>query len=322
RKQMRDIEILARYGGEEFVVGCSHIKEPGVLALCERLRQIFSRFTFKEGDKSVRMTVSIGLASVAEPGINDKKDLVRHADEALYEAKSRGKNNVCRWSEKNSLDKLISKQQATAIAVYQEKFLGLTEEILNQCLTYSQSVVEGIEKKDRRTSDHSPKVARYAEALASERDLPKTEVKRIHLAAMLHDIGKVGIEPDILYKKTRFTAREYRIMQLHPVFGFKILDPLSLLDQETQIILQHHERFDGKGYPTGRKGQDIVLGSRIIALCDAFDAMVSGRSHRKKRSRRQACSVIAKEAGKQFDPELAKTFLKIVEDDARFKELT
>ncbi len=321
RKQMRDIEILARYGGEEFVVGCSHIKESGVLALCERLRQIFSRFTFKEGDKAIRMTVSIGLASMAEPGINDKKDLVRHADEALYEAKSRGKNNVCRWSEKNSLDKLISKKQAATIASYQDKFMGLTEQILTQCMSYSQSVVESIEKKDRRTSDHSPKVTRYAETLASAKGLGETEVKRIRLAAVLHDIGKVGIEPEILYKKTRYTAREYRIMQLHPVFGFKILDPLSLLDQESQIILQHHERFDGKGYPTGRKGQDIVLGARIIALCDAFDAMVSGRSHRKKRSRQQACGVIMKEAGKQFDPELAQTFVKIVEDDSRFKDL-
>jgi diguanylate cyclase (GGDEF)-like protein/putative nucleotidyltransferase with HDIG domain len=317
RKQMRDIEILARYGGEEFVVACSHIKEDGVLSLCERLREIFSQHTFEHGDESIKMTVSIGLSSISGPGVNDKADLIRHADEALYEAKNRGKNNVCRWSEKHSLDKLISQGQEKKIAFYQKKFSGLTQEILAQCSEYSKSIVEKIEKRDRKTNQHSPNVTRYAEALAKFKKLPEVEVNSIRLAAMLHDIGKVGIEPEILYKKTKYTAREYRIMKLHPIFGIKVLEAFSFLDAEMQIILQHHERFDGKGYPTGRKGRDINRGARIIALCDAYDAILSGRSYKKGRSRTEACRAISRESGKQFDPELTQAFLKMIEEDPR-----
>jgi diguanylate cyclase (GGDEF)-like protein len=316
RKQMRDIDILARYGGEEFAVVCSHIKEEGVLALCERVRESFARYTFKKGGKSARMTISIGVSSNSDPRVATPSVLVRYADEALYEAKHRGKNNVCHWREKQSMTKLLDKDSQEKIEYYQNRFLGFTHEIIDKFLEYSRSIVEDIEKKDRRTAQHSSKVTSYSMALARALHFSDAEINTIQLAGMLHDIGKAGIDPKILYKKGEYKPKEFRVMKLHPLFSVKMIEPLNFLDQEMQVILQHHERFDGKGYPTGRKGLDINRGARVLSLCDSYDAMTAGRCYKKKISPKEACRAIDESSGKQFDPEMAKVFIRMVEKKA------
>lgn len=313
RKQMRDIDLLARYGGEEFAMVCTHIKEEGVLSLCERVRESFAGHTFKEGRDAASITISIGVASNSGQRVAGPSVLVRHADEALYEAKHRGKNNVCHWREKQSLDKLLNDDSQKKITYYQNRFLGFTQEIMDKFLEYSRTIVEDIEKKDRRTAQHSPKVTKYAVALARSLKLPDSEINTIRLAGMLHDIGKAGIDPKILYKKGDYKPREFRIMKLHPIFSVKMIEPLNFLDEEMQVILQHHERFDGKGYPNGRKGREIHRGGRILSICDSFDAMTAGRCYRRRLSQKDACRQIAAEAEKQFDPELARAFVALVE---------
>jgi HD-GYP domain-containing protein (c-di-GMP phosphodiesterase class II) len=313
---MRDIDILARYGGEEFAVVCSHIKEEGVLALCERVRESFARYTFKKGGKSARMTISIGVSSNSDPRVATPSVLVRYADEALYEAKHRGKNNVCHWREKQSMTKLLDKDSQEKIEYYQNRFLGFTHEIIDKFLEYSRSIVEDIEKKDRRTAQHSSKVTSYSMALARALHFSDAEINTIQLAGMLHDIGKAGIDPKILYKKGEYKPKEFRVMKLHPLFSVKMIEPLNFLDQEMQVILQHHERFDGKGYPTGRKGLDINRGARVLSLCDSYDAMTAGRCYKKKISPKEACRAIDESSGKQFDPEMAKVFIRMVEKKA------
>jgi diguanylate cyclase (GGDEF)-like protein len=316
RKQMRDIDILARYGGEEFAVVCTHIKEEGVLALCERVRDSFARYIFKNGKKSARVTISIGLASNSDHRVSSPSVLIRHADEALYEAKHRGKNNVCHWREKQTMSRLLDKDSQQKIEYYQNRFLGFTHEIIDKFLEYSRSIVEDIEKKDRRTAQHSSKVTRYSVALARALKFPESEINTIQLAGMLHDIGKAGIDPKIIYKKGEYKPKEFRIMKLHPLFSVKMIEPLNFLDQEMQVILQHHERFDGRGYPTGRKGLDISRGARVLNLCDSYDAMTAGRCYKKKISPKQACRAIGEAAGNQFDTEIAKVFIQVVEKNA------
>lgn len=316
RRQMRDVDLLARYGGEEFVMVCSHIKKDGVLTLCERIRENFSRQLFQEGEKSIRMTVSIGVASNADPSVTDPLVLIRHADEALYEAKHRGKNNVCHWKEKQSLDGLLTNEYQEKIEHYQNHFMGFTQEVVDKFIEYSKALVKEIEKKDRRTAQHSPNVTSYSVALAKALHLSDPEINTIRLAGMLHDIGKAGIDPKILYKKGAYNPKEFRIMKLHPLFSAKMIEPLNFLDKELQIILQHHERFDGKGYPTGRKGREICRGARILSLCDAFDAMTSGRSYKRKLTQKSACSQISEESGRQFDPDMARILVWLAESQA------
>jgi diguanylate cyclase (GGDEF)-like protein len=315
RKQMRDIDILARYGGEEFAMLCSHIKEEGVLTLCERVRESFSRHLFKSGKHSAQVTVSIGVASNTAQRVTESSVLIHHADEALYEAKERGKNNVCHWREKQSLNKLLDKSSQEKIEYYQSRFIGFTHEIIDKFMDYSKSIVEEIEKKDRRTAQHSNKVTQYSVALAKALKLPESEVNIIRFSGMLHDLGKAGIDPKILYKKGEYNPKEFRIMKLHPLFSVKMIEPLNFLDQEMQVIMQHHERFDGKGYPLGRKGLEITRGARVLNLCDSFEAMTSGRSYKKKSTSGEACRIIDEESGKQFDPEMARTFIQMVENN-------
>ncbi|NOY53465.1 MAG: diguanylate cyclase [Deltaproteobacteria bacterium] len=311
--QMRDIDLLARYGGEEFAVILTHIHAKGVLSLCERVREAFAQHTFAEEDHSTVITISIGIASLQDPRVDGPSTLVRHADEALYEAKNRGKNTVCQWREKESLYKGLQGDYREKIEYYQKQFLGFTREILDKFLDYSRKIVDDIEKKDHKTAQHSAKVTRYAVDLARALHLSEGEIHSIRLAGILHDIGKAGIDQKILTKKGTYTPRESRIMKLHPLFSVKMIEPFSFLDQEMQIILQHHERFDGKGYPTGRKGWEIKRGARILALCDAYDAMTSGRSYKKKQTLTEGCREIERNAGTQFDPEMAKVFLRMIE---------
>ncbi len=313
KQQMRDTDILARYGGEEFVVACSHIKERGVLSLCERVRQVFAESVFENGSDTLSMTVSIGIASISETGIQTKDELIQHADEALYEAKGRGKNNVCLWRQKRSLERLIDKEHHQIIENYQNRFLGFTDEIITKFMEYSRSIVEGIEGKDPKTAEHSARVTEYAVALSEKLGLHASEIRSVRMAGLLHDIGKAGIRSEILYKKGKYTPREFRLMQLHPQFSVKMVDQLHFLDQEIPLILQHHERYDGKGYPTGRKGREISGGARILAICDAYDAMISGRSYRKKSSTADACRAISEQAGGQFDPQMADAFIEMIE---------
>ena len=316
KENIRKDDLAARFGGEEFCVILAHTTKEEAGRAAEKIRSNVESRKFNYVNRISRFTVSIGLASAKADGLSASRALIRAADEALYEAKHRGKNNVCHWKEKQSFDELLNNEYQQKIAHYQNRFIGFTQEMVDKFIEYSKTIVEEIEKKDRRTAQHSPNVTRYAVSLAKALHLPQPEINSIRLAGMLHDIGKAGIDPQILYKKGGYNPKEFRIMKLHPLFSAKMIEPLNFLDKELQIILQHHERFDGKGYPTGRKGREICRGARILSICDAYDAMISGRSYKKKLSQKGACSQIGEGSGSQFDPNLSQIFLSLVESQA------
>ena len=151
----------------------------------------------------------------------------------------------------------------------------------------------------------------YAELLTKEMGLQEEEREIIRDACLLHDIGKIGISENILRKPAKLSNCEWEIMKSHPVMGEEILKPLPTLKPVLPLIRHHHERWDGKGYPDGLKGEEIPLGARIIAICDAFDAMTSLRPYRKPLSKEKALKEIEKNSGTQFDPKLVEIFLKI-----------
>lgn len=163
---------------------------------------------------------------------------------------------------------------------------------------------------DEDTRVHSLKVAHYAENIAMELGLPMKMVAKANLAGILHDIGKIGIPKSTLLKKGTLTAREYERVKQHPVIGAKILAHIKEFDQINAIILHHHERYDGKGYPQGLKNDEIPLLSRVLAVADSFDAMTSSRCYRRALTFEQALDELKKNSGTQFEPDVLRAFMK------------
>ncbi|MBI2908175.1 MAG: HD-GYP domain-containing protein [Chloroflexi bacterium] len=160
---------------------------------------------------------------------------------------------------------------------------------------------------------HVEHVAAYALLLAQGLDMSFQARTLLRRAALLHDIGKLGIDESILLKKGPLGPAEWEQVMLHPSIGERICRPLRVEKSILDTIRHHHERYDGTGYPDGLKGQEIPLFARIVALADAYDAMTSSRPYRKALSPADALRVVTKEAGKQFDPVLASTFCELMD---------
>ncbi|MDI6689605.1 MAG: GAF domain-containing protein, partial [Actinomycetota bacterium] len=174
------------------------------------------------------------------------------------------------------------------------------------------ALAAAVEAKDHYTFGHSQVVTRYAIAIAKELSLPESEIESIRIASMLHDIGKIGLDGTILNKPGKLTPEERALVNLHPLIGVNILKSLEFLKGAIPLILYHHEHFDGMGYPEGIAGKTIPLGARIIAVADAFNAMVSERPYRSALSIEEAIEELRNHSGTQFDPTVVEAFLRIL----------
>jgi hypothetical protein len=177
-----------------------------------------------------------------------------------------------------------------------------------------RSLVAAIDAKDEYTRGHSERVFRFSVRIGEKLGLPPEQLQTLSWAALLHDIGKIAIQRQILNKPARLTDEEYRTIQSHPERGCRVLDPIPQLRAVLPAIRHHHERFDGRGYPDGLAGEAIPLLARIIAVADTFDAITSTRAYREARTSVHACEQIALGAGTQFDPAVARAFLEMAAD--------
>lgn len=175
-----------------------------------------------------------------------------------------------------------------------------------------KALINSLEARDPCSRHHSVRVTRIATHFAEALGLSRELVDSLNLAGALHDIGKIGIPDAILFKPSSLTTREIEIIRQHSAIGENIVAPLNLHPRERALILHHHERWDGKGYPMGLKGEDIPFLSRIIALADSYDAITSDRPYRQRRTHEEALADITVHAGTQFDPELARQFINIM----------
>jgi len=183
-----------------------------------------------------------------------------------------------------------------------------------------QTLARAIDAKDPYTKGHSDRVTHYAVKIAREMNLSESAIRNIEYSALIHDIGKIGIQESILTKKGELSATEYEIVKMHPLIGESIITPVKFLNGIAPLILYHHERFDGKGYLEGLRGEAIPLGARIISVADAFDAMTSDRPYRKALTRKKAREELEKESGKKFDPQVIEAFLRLLDRGELEKE--
>ncbi len=187
-----------------------------------------------------------------------------------------------------------------AIALH--KALSYDEKMLQNLRQVVEVLALAIEAKDESTHGHSVRVARFAKMIAEHLGLPEAEVEAIHHGGLLHDIGKIGMNDDILERLGILSRREMDIVRQHPVIGARIVSPLRFLDDVVPLIRHHHERYDGSGYPDGLQGEAIPLGARILTVCDAFETMLAGRTHFARMKLADAVVNLQQGAGHQFDP--------------------
>jgi HD-GYP domain-containing protein (c-di-GMP phosphodiesterase class II) len=165
--------------------------------------------------------------------------------------------------------------------------------------------------RDAETKGHSERVVRFSCVLGRELGLDHSQMRSLEYGALLHDIGKIGVPDVILRKPGSLTTQEWARMREHPLLGWRILTGVGFLESASLIVLQHHERWDGRGYPYGLKGTDIDRNARIFAVADAFDAMTSDRVYRAGRAVADATEELKRRAGQQFDPEVVECFTRI-----------
>ncbi len=175
------------------------------------------------------------------------------------------------------------------------------------------ALANAIEAKDPYTEGHVDRVASYALSLGKEIGLASWGLQALRKAAMLHDVGKIGVDESILLKPGPLSEEEFNQLKTHTVIGERICRPLGQERLILEVIRNHHERYDGKGYPDGLAGEDIPIAARIMAVVDAYDALTSDRPYRSRLSQEQAVEILKQEAGKQFDPQIAMAFVSMLE---------
>ncbi len=178
------------------------------------------------------------------------------------------------------------------------------------------ALAQAVDAKDPYTKGHSDRVSKYAEKIGEKIGLSAGEMEDLIFSAILHDIGKIGIPDNILKKTSKLTPKEYEIIKTHPIEGEKIISKIPYLKNMGKIIRAHHEKIDGTGYPDGMKNGEIPEFSKIIAVCDSYDAMTSDRPYRKALSKEEAIKELKKYAGTQFDKKYVNILIEILEKES------
>ncbi len=189
------------------------------------------------------------------------------------------------------------------------------EEVKTLSVEVMEALAHTIDAKDEYTRGHSVRVAKYSRMLAERLGLSSEDSENVYYMALLHDIGKIGVPNEIINNPSKLTDEEYTVIKTHPGVGSEILAEIKSRPDLVVGARWHHERYDGKGYPDGKKGEDIPFFARIIAVADSYDAMTSNRSYRKYLPQDKVRSEIENNAGTQFDPKVAKTMLELMDED-------
>ncbi|MBI3575124.1 MAG: diguanylate cyclase, partial [Gammaproteobacteria bacterium] len=295
RKQLRDVDVAARYGGEEFVVVFPEIGGGAAKPVAERVRRAVAATPFRLPDgREIGVTVSIGVSCYPNCA-GTPQEVVDRADQALYVAKEAGRNRVVLYRE--LLKAQIEKNPARIV------------ELLNDGLENIQPIVTAVDTKTAFFRDHSQCTHDYAMRLGRALGLGKTERETLKRAALLHDVGIIAIPDTVLNKDSALTEEEWRIVKQHPVTAAALLERVPALRPAVPAVRHHHERWDGRGYPDGLKGEAIPHLARVLAVADVWCALTADRPQRRAYGKREAMNLIAEGAGREFDPGIVAAFV-------------
>ncbi len=240
---------------------------------------------------------------------------VRELTRGVEEMKRKGRVEPLKVYSKDELGRLTNSfnEMISLVTQRKEKLTSSAKELEEAYVATVKILAAAIEARDRYTLGHSTRVAELAVALAQEAGLPEKEIETIEIACLFHDVGKIKIPDAILHKTARLDEEEINEMKKHPEYGAEILSKAPCLYKYIPAVRHHHEWYNGTGYPDSLSREEIPLSANIISLADAFDAMTSDRPYRKALSFKVAVEIIRENAGRQFHPELASVFLKLLE---------
>jgi diguanylate cyclase (GGDEF)-like protein len=292
-ERRRTGDSIARTGGEEFTLLLPGATEHEAYLVAERLRAMVERAFAAD---AVPLTFSFGVATYPEHG-RSAEALIEAADQALYAAKALGRNRS-----------VIYNREISTIFAPEPGGRGVDETHLATLL----SLAEALDLRDTGTAAHSRTVGRYCGLIATQLELPPDRVRRIEVAGVLHDIGKIGLPDAILQKPGRLGRGELAEIRTHPEIGAQVLSGHGLEDVRSWV-LAHHERPDGRGYPSRLGDTDIPLEAKILAVADAFEAMTSDRVYRPGIGSKAARAELLRCTGSQFDPRVVAAFMAVLD---------
>jgi diguanylate cyclase (GGDEF)-like protein/PAS domain S-box-containing protein len=269
KKSLRNTDIVARIGGDEFAILLPYARKLEMEIICQRIRMEIA--LYNESKPITPLSMSLGYALAQDTITTTMSDLFKEADKNMYQEKIRTRRQT-------------------------------REAIIN-------SFLSALETKDFIKDDHLEHLKEMVQNMGKIMSLSNETMEKLHLLVKYHDIGKIGISDEILFKKTVLNSREMKEIQWHSELGSRIAQSTADFIPISDLILKHHEKWDGSGYPLGLVGENIPLECRIFSLVDAYDAMVSPRPYRKPMTPAKAINEIKKCAGTHFDPHLIDSFL-------------
>lgn len=304
-ESVRDIDSVARYGGEEFAVVCPQTRLEEATNLAERIRASLAEQLRVAAHPELHVYASIGVACSTDADVMSAEDLAAAADQALYVAKTHGRNQVRTSGEVKLLEE-PPEVQVVEVDRLRKQVVALSMQAKELCLQSVWALVQALEARDPFTAEHSRNVTYYVEQLVEAAGWPENLRVATVNAAMLHDLGKIGVPDHVLQKPTPLKPSEMAILRKVPAMSCKILEPLRVFETETLIIRHLRERWDGSGAPDHLRGDAIPIGSRLLMVAEAFDALTCDRAHRPGRSLDESLAIIAHDAGSHFDPEFTE----------------
>ena len=305
---VRGSDTFGRYGGEEFMLILPETLPEDALRLAEELRVLVQQEPLQIADQqAVKATISIGIAGGRGTELQIDA-LVDQADAAMYAAKSLGRNRTYLFRD---LDESATVRRAPISAERRAQATAIGQWASD---TATQALASVLAPQPHHRGRPSDMIAALATGIGRQMGLPPEEIERIRIASLLHDLGKMAIPEEILDKPTSLSDAEWQAIGEHPRIGQVILEQASNLREAIPVVLHHHERFNGGGYPHGLKGSEIPLGARIVSVADAYHAMVHERPYSAALTHVEALAELRSHAGTQFDPAVVELFCTVYAD--------
>ena len=314
QRTLREKDLLGRFGGEEFIALLPNTSLETACSIAERLRFNVGSRVVQFNEEKTSVTISVGICHIKNEKVS-LDSLLTRADQAMYEAKMIGKNRIKVWS--GDVDPVHANM---AIQNYRQPACpenNSTSAAIDPAAIFDATIegwVKTLEMRDKQMEDHAQRVVSMTVAFAKRLGITGQDLEDIRRGALLHDVGKIALPDEVLFKPGPLNEEEWEIMRKHPAYAYDLLSPIPFLQKSLDIPYCHHERWDGTGYPRGLKGEEIPLSARIFTIVDVWDALCSARCYRPAWQPEEIIEYIAENSGQIFDPALTPVFINILQE--------